>query len=308
MKINMPVTNTEYVLKDTDSIVSKTDLKGVITYINEDFLKISGFTKDELIGVSHNIVRHPDMPVEAFADLWDSLKAGRPWTGYVKNRCKNGDYYWVLANATPIRESGQVVGYMSVRSKPDHATINVVANAYRLFREGKAGNLKIRDGKVVKSGVLEKLNMFKNLNIKSRLTAVIALMAVLMIVIGGMGLLGMTQANEGLRTVYEDRTIPMGQLGDIQALLLTNRLNIAATLVSPTPELLRKNTDEVEQNIGEIGKIWDAYMATSLTPEEKVLADKFAVDRKQFVVEGLKPAISALRANDVKLANQIVLE
>jgi methyl-accepting chemotaxis protein len=87
-----------------------THLKGAITYINEDFLRISGFTESELIGQSHNIVRHPDMPVEAFADLWKSLKEHRPWTGFVKNRCKNGDFYWVRANATPIYENGQCVG------------------------------------------------------------------------------------------------------------------------------------------------------------------------------------------------------
>ena len=108
MKINMPVTDVEYVLTEHDSVVSKTDLKGMITYINEDFLRISGFTRQELIGAPHNIVRHPDMPPEAFEDMWQSLKADRPWTGMVKNRCKNGDYYWVLANATPIYENESI--------------------------------------------------------------------------------------------------------------------------------------------------------------------------------------------------------
>jgi methyl-accepting chemotaxis protein len=93
MQINMPVTNVEYTLLDSDSIVSKTDLKGIITYINEDFLRISGFTQEELIGTQHSIVRHPDMPPEAFEDMWKSLKADRPWTGLVKNRCKNGNFY-----------------------------------------------------------------------------------------------------------------------------------------------------------------------------------------------------------------------
>ena len=93
MKINLPVTQNEVELRDDTLIVSRTDLKGQITYINKDFLDISGFTEDELIGKAHNIVRHPDMPAEAFADFWTTLKAGRPWTGYVKNRCKNGDFY-----------------------------------------------------------------------------------------------------------------------------------------------------------------------------------------------------------------------
>ncbi|MFI3120676.1 MAG: PAS domain-containing protein [Methylococcaceae bacterium] len=102
MQINMPVTDKEHVLTENDSIVSRTDLNGVLTYINDDFLRISGFSKEELIGAPHNIVRHPDVPPEAFEDLWKSLHAGRPWTGLVKNRCRNGDYYWVLANVTPF--------------------------------------------------------------------------------------------------------------------------------------------------------------------------------------------------------------
>ncbi len=93
MRINTPVTDREVELSVDTMIVSKTDTKGRITYINRDFIDISGFTEAELMGQPHNIVRHPDMPPEAFDDLWKCLKAGRPWIGMVKNRCKNGDYY-----------------------------------------------------------------------------------------------------------------------------------------------------------------------------------------------------------------------
>ncbi len=306
MKINMPVTNVEYSLKETDSIVSKTDLKGIITYINEDFLRISGFTQAELIGTSHNIVRHPDMPPEAFADLWKSMKENRPWTGLVKNRCKNGDFYWVLANATPFYENEQLVGYMSVRSKPSREQVNAAEGAYRLFKEGKAGNLKIQDGKVVKSPLLGKLNPFSNPTIKSRFLSLVGLLCVFMLIIGAAGLYGMSKANEGLRTVYEDRTVPMSQLALIQKLVLINRVRITAALSTPTPEVIQKNTAEVENNIEEITKTWTAYMSTYLTPEEKILAEKFAVDRKRFVVEGLKPAIAALRANDIAQTDNII--
>jgi len=307
MKTNIPVTNVEYSLKESDSIVSKTDLKGLITYINEDFLRVSGFTQAELIGFPHNIVRHPDMPPEAFADMWKALKENRPWTGLVKNRCKNGDFYWVLANATPFYENDQLAGYMSVRSKPSREQVNAADRAYKLFKEGKAGNLKIQDGKVVKSSLLGKLNPFKNLTIKSRLINVIGMLSVLMIVIGGMGLHGMGKANEGLRTVYEDRTLPMNQISTIKELLLTNQLRITASLVTPTTEVIRKNTAEVEQNIAEIGKTWTAYMATTLTAEEKILADKFAADRKRLVEDALNPTIAALKANDTQLANKLVI-
>ena len=123
MRVNLPVSQQELLLHDDDLIVSRTDLKGRITYANPVFLRTSGYDIDELLGKAHNIVRHPDMPPEAYADLWADLQAGRPWSGLVKNRCKNGDFYWVRANVTPIRQNGQVCGYMSVRTKPSREEI-----------------------------------------------------------------------------------------------------------------------------------------------------------------------------------------
>jgi methyl-accepting chemotaxis protein len=143
MKINLPVTHKEVELKDTSSIVSKTDLKGAITYINRDFIEISGFTEQELIGQSHNIVRHPDMPPAAFKDLWDTIKAGKPWNGLVKNRCKNGDHYWVEANVAPVRENGQIVGYMSVRSKVTRKQIEDIEPVYRRMLAGEIAGVSV---------------------------------------------------------------------------------------------------------------------------------------------------------------------
>lgn len=154
-------------MSDDQIIASKTNLKGQITYVNRDFLEISGFTEQELIGEPHNIVRHPDMPVEAFDDLWANLRANRPWVGYVKNRCKNGDFYWVEAHVAPIVEDGKTVGYLSVRRKPSLEQVSAAENAYRLFREKRAGNLKIAQGKVVKPGI----SLFKNLSIRAQLIA-----------------------------------------------------------------------------------------------------------------------------------------
>ncbi|PKO33439.1 MAG: chemotaxis protein [Betaproteobacteria bacterium HGW-Betaproteobacteria-7] len=152
MKNNQPVTDKEVLLKPATLIVSKTDLKGCITYVNRDFQEISGFSEAELIGQSHNIVRHPDMPVEAFVDLWQTLGQHRPWTGFVKNRCKNGDYYWVRANVTPIWEDGQVTGYMSVRRLVEPEITRQLADVYRQFREQRQGSLRILRGSVVRGG------------------------------------------------------------------------------------------------------------------------------------------------------------
>ncbi|ANJ66138.1 hypothetical protein A9404_00990 [Halothiobacillus diazotrophicus] len=130
MKNNQPVTqrNVDY---DQDLLlISTTDLKGVITYVNHDFIQVSGFTENELIGVSHNVVRHPDMPPAAFKDLWDIIKGGGTWRQLVKNRCKNGDHYWVDAFVTPVYEQDQLVGYQSVRTKPTAEQIKAAERLY----------------------------------------------------------------------------------------------------------------------------------------------------------------------------------
>ena len=305
MKINMPVTDVEYPIKESISIVSKTDLKGVITYASEDFIRVSGFSREELIGKSHNIVRHPDVPSVFFEDMWKSLKAGRPWTGVVKNRCKNGDYYWLLNNVAPFYENDQLVGYMSVRLKASPEQIEAENAAYQLFRDGKAGNLKIQDGKVVKSTLLGKFNLFKNFTIKSRLTFLIGLLSLLIIVISFIGLRGMSKTNEGLHSVYKDRTVTMGLMFTISELQRENLMLIATALVNPNPEVIQQNSTELDQNILEITKPWNAYLATYLSPEEKVLADDFTENSTRFVRKGLKPAMEALRANDFALANKI---
>jgi methyl-accepting chemotaxis protein len=138
MKVNMPVTNQEIQMKKGGLLVSRTDLKGAITYVNDEFVAISGFTRDELIGANHNIVRHPDMPSAAFEDLWMNLKALRPWNGIVKNRTKSGDHYWVDANAMPVFKNGKVHEYLSVRRAPSREKIEKAEQLYKLLNAKKA--------------------------------------------------------------------------------------------------------------------------------------------------------------------------
>ncbi|MES2370795.1 MAG: methyl-accepting chemotaxis protein [Pseudomonadota bacterium] len=168
MRSNLPVTNTEYVLKDHETPTSKTDIHGRITFVNRDFVNISGFSEDELIGASHNIVRHPDMPVEAFADLWRTLRGGKAWTGLVKNRCKNGDHYWVEANVAPIVENGTVVGYTSVRGKPSRDQVQAADRAYRAIKAGDS-TLEIHEGEAVKRSFAQRCRLLKNLSLKTML-------------------------------------------------------------------------------------------------------------------------------------------
>ena len=136
MRINRPVTQIERQCQPHANILSTTDLHGKITYVNADFVQISGFERDELLGQSHNIVRHPDMPPAAFADLWRALRGGRSWMGMVKNRCKSGDHYWVDAFATPIHRDGQLAEFQSVRRQPQALFVQRAERLYAQLQRG----------------------------------------------------------------------------------------------------------------------------------------------------------------------------
>ena len=155
MRTNLPVTQNEFVIPDGVTLVSTTDLTSRITYCNPNFVAVSGYSREELLGQPHNLVRHPDMPAEAFRDMWATLQSGMPWSAVVKNRRKNGDHYWVMANATPMLENGQVTGYMSVRTKPTREQIEAAETLYaRMRAEAEAGRqtLALRRGHLRRTG------------------------------------------------------------------------------------------------------------------------------------------------------------
>ncbi len=147
MRNNQPVTGRELLLEPNVVIISRTDAEGRITFANDDFLRTSGFSLDELIGENHNILRHPDMPAEAFRDLWTTLRRGRPWSGLVKNRCKNGDHYWVRASVTANAGGG----YMSVRVPPERAEVAAAEALYGRMRSDPA--LRLHEGQPARRGV-----------------------------------------------------------------------------------------------------------------------------------------------------------
>ena len=129
---HIQATQQERVMRDDDFIVSKADLKGRITYSNKVFAEYSGFTESEFMGKQHNIVRHPDMPRCVFKLLWQHIESGQEIFAYVKNLCKDGSFYWVLANVTPsLDDQGRVVGYYSVRRKPNPKAMSVVVPLYK---------------------------------------------------------------------------------------------------------------------------------------------------------------------------------
>ena len=180
MRDNGPVTNREVLMNDDDILVSGTDTGGRIKFANKSFVDISGFTDDELIGSPHNVVRHSDMPKEAFANLWETIKAGLPWQGLVKNRTKNGDHYWVRATVTPTLEKGEVTGYVSIRTKPTDTEKKRAESIYADLRKGEAKNVGLEYGEIVDTSTKAKLGNFLS-SIKGSLTVAFGTMVILMI-------------------------------------------------------------------------------------------------------------------------------
>ena len=293
MRVNTPVTDREVFLPEGGTIVSRTDSGGRITFINKAFTDISGFTAEELIGQPHNIVRHPEMPKEGFADLWKTIKAGRPWEGLVKNRTKAGDYYWVQANVTPIVEGGQITGYLSIRVRPSRDKVAAAEAAYARIRAGDARGLKLLDGELATWTLPARLKSFWAC-LRTRLAALCVATLVGTLLVGGAGLLGMWRTEASLKTVYEDRTVCAWQLADILDILheSTRKLLLAeGDLRGGHGGDAASRVASVRGDIARADRVWADYTATFLTPEEEALARRFGEQRAAYVKDGLEPAL-----------------
>ena len=148
-------TNVESVMRDEDFIVSKTDLKGNITYCNQTFIEFAKYSEKELLGKPHSIIRHPDMPRAVFKLLWDTVKSNNEINAYVKNMASDGSFYWVFANVTPvINELGNIVGYYSVRRKPNQQTLNIIKDLYSTLLDEEKKYSKNGDDLIASTNLL----------------------------------------------------------------------------------------------------------------------------------------------------------
>ncbi len=157
--MNRTLTGKEQEVPEGETIVSQTDLHGTIVSVNDTFVRVSGYAREELIGQPHNLLRHPDVPKAAFKDLWETIQSGKPWTQLVKNRCKNGNHYWVEANVTPVLKNGDVVGYLSVRRRISDAQKQAAEAAYKAI---EAGKVSLKNGYVHTLG--KKLSLLNHFN------------------------------------------------------------------------------------------------------------------------------------------------
>jgi aerotaxis receptor len=174
MKKNYPVTQHEYAISDDATLMSTTDTDSYIRYANDKFVEVSGFDEEEIIGQPHNMVRHPDMPEAAFADMWATLKQGEPWTGIVKNRRKNGDHYWVRANVTPLLRKDKITGYMSIRTKPSRDEIDQAQALYQQMNDNKLGKRRLFKGILVRTGINQWLSWRKTMSVRWRIRCLLS--------------------------------------------------------------------------------------------------------------------------------------
>ncbi len=275
MRVNMPVTNNEKELPDGEFIVSRTNTKGVMTYVNQQFIDISGFSENELIGQAHNLIRHPDVPPEIFEDLWKTLKLKKPWSGLVKNRCKDGSFYWVYANATSLIEGNKVTGYMSVRSKPTREQIRAADALYADMRNNRE-KFSIIQGRFIENNLFGKLKYkFDNIKIRSRIMLLPIISIISISIIGIMGLIGVHENKESLRTVYEDRTVSMQQLATILDGLQSLRINALAASSFNNIEVAKKRTIMTAETDKVMQTQWANYLTHYKSSEEKIVMIRF---------------------------------
>jgi methyl-accepting chemotaxis protein/aerotaxis receptor len=306
MRVNEPITGREVPVPDDKMLVSRTDAGGRILFCNSAFVEVSGFAEAELTGAPHNIVRHPHMPKQAFRDLWATIRAGRPWEGLVKNRTRQGDFYWVRANVTPVVEGGEVKGYVSIRFRPDRAAVERAERAYAALREGggKAAGVGLRDGEIVATGWRAWLRVLAA-SVTGRLAAGVAVGAVSMTLMGWLGLAGMHASNEALRTAHEDRAMPALRLGetlDLMHMGVRHASRIATGIGATDPAAaagIAERTAAIRAGIERLDRLWAGSATAHLSsPEERAAAERFAEARTRFLREGLDPALALAERRD----------
>jgi len=301
----LPVTDTEHHLRDGDSVVSRTDIRGIITYVNTTFCEISGYSREELIGRPHNIMRHPDMPAAVFADLWATLKAGKAWKGLIKNRCKDGGFYWVEANANPIIADDEVVGYMSLRTRPTAEQVRRAQRAYSDLRDASRHHRwRLRRGRCVRSGWSGWIDRVRRPRIRERIAVIIIALAVPGLLAGWSALAGMASSNATLAQMHRAHLVPSQQLGMIIRKMMENRIRVMQALHQPTPETVAEHKRQIISTQDDISALVDAYRAAS-APSDQLQIIASWNDSSLRYKDGIDAVIELLEKDDVSGAADI---
>lgn len=284
MKNNLPITGHEVLFAVDKTMVTKTDAEGIITFANLDFIEISGFSENELLGSNHNIIRHPDMPAATFETMWNTLKRGFSWNGIIKNRCKNGDHYWVNAKVIPIKKNGEITGYMSVRTCPSREEVAKAVAAY-----------KIATTNTEKNQHNVPANWRTHWSIRNGIVGWILVVTLMLIAGGILGISGLNMSVLSIQTLQHEELEPVQIIGRINYLMSDNRAQVAMAMrqdsegseVTQPTNFVPDYIDAMVRNKAEIDRLWSVYVGRIKVAEEKELADNYVKARSQFVQEGL---------------------
>ncbi|WP_249979258.1 methyl-accepting chemotaxis protein [Vreelandella olivaria] len=293
MRNNQPITQREYVLDDEAVLISRSDAKGNVTYANAGFVEVSGYSRDELVGAPHSLIRHPDMPEAAYADLWNTIQAGATWQGVVKNRRKNGDHYWVSATVAPLRDGERVVGYTSVRRKAPAQSVTQAEQAYAEIREkGKSRHYRLNRGTLQRKGVRGFFARFQLTSLKARLTGMVIASLVLLASAGGLGVYGLIASGERLDTLNRSALESVANLQRIE-----RGVGQVVEILEPAVRNPRRvDIEEVTTSIGEhteaIQTMWDSYRVNDdATSDSQVAFDSALTTWRN----GINSALVAIR-------------
>ena len=262
MRNNQPVTQQEYPLTEETVLISRSDLKGNVTYANPTFVEVSGYSRDELIGAPHNIIRHPDMPEAAFADLWKTLKEGTTWQGLVKNRRKNGDHYWVHATLAPLRDGDRIAGYTSVRRKANPKAVAKAEKIYAEIREkGKSRRYTLVRGELRRKGITGILSRFRLTSLRAKLIGMVLASVLLIGVAGGLGIYGLVVSGDRLDTLSHSGLDDVASLQAIEQTAGQVVEELDPAVLNPRAV----DADELAASVGtkleRIEARWDEYRA-----------------------------------------------
>lgn len=301
MKRSLPVTDREILLPDAGYLVSKTDEKGVITYANDLLVEVSGFSRDELIGKSHNIVRHPDVPSAVFEHMWKTIRSGQPWQGIVKNRAKSGDYYWVKAFVAPSFSDGRISGYTSVRSIASREEIASAEVFYRQVQDGK----KISTSKP----------WWRRGTMKRNMVLMFTGFAILIGIVSGVTLHSAQISNEALEDAYQNGLLVSENVHEVIGLMNSNRTQVMLGVQHDPDNPIsamhdhqaQRHLDVIMENRDRINALSDSLQKSAVSDDLKRHLASFIEARDNFSGKGIKPAREALAAGDYKGANLYLL-
>lgn len=325
MRVNKPVSRQEYPIGRDTTLQSTTDIQGNITYANAAFVRASGFEYQNLLGQPHNVVRHPDMPPAAFADMWQTLNAGLSWSSLVKNRRQNGDYYWVRANATPLRHDGRLTGYISVRIAPTREEVKQAEALYGDFNSGKAKEHRIalHRGLIVRTGWLSFLSLFQTLPLRWRLRGALLIAALLPTMAAkGMGIFGLPLLGLGTTTLFsglitslwlerqvsrpiaailqQAQDVSSGQAGDYVQLNRVDEIGYLMRSVNQLGLNLRSLTDDVS---GQVDGINTASSEIAAGNRELKVRTEQATANLQHIVSATEQLVATVQ-NSANSANE----